>query len=135
MYTYYMLCVFIHLCILYMLCFVYLLYITNDMYCMLCVIYHILCLHLFYSILIYYTGRVCIPIDPKAAEEFDPFSVPTLRVLCEEVCVYIVYVYVYDVYSVRYTLMYMKVDECVYCICLIFILLNLYICASVYIGR
>jgi len=31
------------------------------------------------------TGRVCIPIDPALADEFDPFSVPTLRVLCEQV--------------------------------------------------
>ena len=31
------------------------------------------------------TGRICVPIDPKLADDFDPFSVPTLRVLCEEV--------------------------------------------------
>lgn len=32
------------------------------------------------------TGRVCVPIDPREADSFDPFTVPTLRVLCEEVC-------------------------------------------------
>lgn len=31
------------------------------------------------------TGRVCIPIDPKTAEDFDPFAVPTVRSLCNEV--------------------------------------------------
>lgn len=31
------------------------------------------------------TGRVCIPIDPKEAEKFNPFTVPTVRTLCEEV--------------------------------------------------
>jgi DNA primase small subunit len=31
------------------------------------------------------TGRVCIPIDPAHADDFDPFQVPTLRVLCEQV--------------------------------------------------
>ncbi len=31
------------------------------------------------------TGRVCVPIDPKVADDFDPFSVPTVRMLCEEV--------------------------------------------------
>lgn len=31
------------------------------------------------------TGRVCVPIDPLRAEEFDPFSVPTVRTLCAEV--------------------------------------------------
>lgn len=31
------------------------------------------------------TGRVCIPIDPKFADTFDPFSVPTVRTLCEEI--------------------------------------------------
>ena len=71
-------------------------------------VYYIIwtCIH--YTTILYLTGRVCIPIDPKAAEEFDPFSVPTLRVLCEEVRVYIVY----DVYDV-------------YCIC---------ICGSMYMG-
>jgi DNA primase small subunit len=31
------------------------------------------------------TGRVCVPIDPSYAENFDPFSVPTVRTLCAEV--------------------------------------------------
>ena len=31
------------------------------------------------------TGRVCVPIDPFYADKFDPFSVPTVRTLCEEV--------------------------------------------------
>lgn len=31
------------------------------------------------------TGRVCVPIDPSRAEDFDPFSVPTVRTLCAEV--------------------------------------------------
>jgi DNA primase small subunit len=31
------------------------------------------------------TGRVCIPIDPKLADSFDPFSVPTVRSLCDEI--------------------------------------------------
>jgi DNA primase small subunit len=31
------------------------------------------------------TGRVCIPIDPLHAEEFNPFTVPTVRMLCEEI--------------------------------------------------
>ena len=31
------------------------------------------------------TGRVCVPIDPTKAEDFDPFSVPTVRTLCAEV--------------------------------------------------
>jgi len=34
------------------------------------------------------TGRVCIPIDPSLADDFDPFKVPTLRVLCEQVDAY-----------------------------------------------
>ncbi len=25
------------------------------------------------------TGRVCIPIDPRDAENFDPFQVPTIK--------------------------------------------------------
>jgi DNA primase small subunit len=33
------------------------------------------------------TGRVCVPIDPTIADSFDPFAVPTLRVLCEEVAI------------------------------------------------
>lgn len=31
------------------------------------------------------TGRVCVPIDPGRAEDFDPFTVPTVRTLCAEV--------------------------------------------------
>ncbi len=31
------------------------------------------------------TGRVCVPIDPEFADDFDPFSVPTVRSLCEQV--------------------------------------------------
>lgn len=31
------------------------------------------------------TGRVCIPIDPILAHQFDPFTVPTVRSLCEQV--------------------------------------------------
>ena len=31
------------------------------------------------------TGRVCIPIDPNNADSFNPFSVPTVRTLCNEV--------------------------------------------------
>ena len=31
------------------------------------------------------TGRVCVPIDPLKADEFDPFTVPTVRTLCQEV--------------------------------------------------
>ena len=31
------------------------------------------------------TGRVCVPIDPAAADEFDPFVVPTVRSLCAEI--------------------------------------------------
>jgi DNA primase small subunit len=31
------------------------------------------------------TGRVCVPIDPSAAEEFNPFEVPTLGKLCSQV--------------------------------------------------
>lgn len=31
------------------------------------------------------TGRVCVPIDPADADNFDPFSVPTVRSLCAEV--------------------------------------------------
>ena len=30
-------------------------------------------------------GRVCIPIDPSKAEQFDPFSVPTLQQLVDEI--------------------------------------------------
>lgn len=31
------------------------------------------------------TGRVCIPIDPALADQFDPFAVPTVRSLCDQV--------------------------------------------------
>lgn len=31
------------------------------------------------------TGRVCIPIDAREAEQFNPFSVPTVRSLCSEI--------------------------------------------------
>lgn len=31
------------------------------------------------------TGRVCVPIDPSEADKFDPFSVPTVRALCNQV--------------------------------------------------
>ena len=31
------------------------------------------------------TGRVCVPLDPEMARDFDPSSVPTLRVCAEEV--------------------------------------------------
>lgn len=31
------------------------------------------------------TGRVCVPIDPSKADEFDPFDVPTVRTLCAEI--------------------------------------------------
>jgi len=31
------------------------------------------------------TGRVCVPIDPKDVDSFDPFTVPTISELCHEV--------------------------------------------------
>lgn len=31
------------------------------------------------------TGRVCVPIDPAKAEDFNPFEVPTLRHICDQV--------------------------------------------------
>jgi len=31
------------------------------------------------------TGRVCIPMDPAAADDFDPITVPTVRTLCDEI--------------------------------------------------
>ena len=31
------------------------------------------------------TGRVCIPIDPLKADDFDPFTVPTVRTLCAQI--------------------------------------------------
>lgn len=31
------------------------------------------------------TGRVCVPIDAEKAEDFDPFSVPTVAELLEEI--------------------------------------------------
>ena len=34
------------------------------------------------------TGRVCIPIDPNRADDFDPFAVPTLRQLCSQIDAY-----------------------------------------------
>lgn len=34
------------------------------------------------------TGRVCVPIDPFDADKFDPFSVPTVRALCNQVDAY-----------------------------------------------
>lgn len=34
------------------------------------------------------TGRVCVPIDPRKAEEFDPLSVPTVMNLLEEIDAY-----------------------------------------------
>ena len=36
-----------------------------------------------YSLL--FIGRVCVPIDPSIADDFDPFTVPTLRSLMDEV--------------------------------------------------
>ena len=73
----------------------YVFYIVLSMYVY---ISHVYIVYVFICyIQCYIAGRVCIPIDPKAAEEFDPFSVPTLRVLCEEVsyayvmCVYLMY--------------------------------------------
>lgn len=34
------------------------------------------------------TGRLCLPIDPTNADSFDPFAVPTVRQLCEEIDAY-----------------------------------------------
>jgi DNA primase small subunit len=34
------------------------------------------------------TGRLCTPIDPSDADSFDPFAVPTVRMLCEEINAY-----------------------------------------------
>ena len=34
------------------------------------------------------TGRVCVPINPTDADDFNPFEVPTVRQLCEEVDAY-----------------------------------------------
>ena len=34
------------------------------------------------------TGRVCLPIDPIYADDFDPFTVPTLRQLCAQIDTY-----------------------------------------------
>jgi len=31
------------------------------------------------------TGRVCVPIDVKKVDEFDPFAVPTISTLCNEI--------------------------------------------------
>ena len=30
------------------------------------------------------TGRVCVPIDTRAVDRFDPFAVPTVKQICEE---------------------------------------------------
>ncbi|KPM06674.1 DNA primase small subunit-like protein [Sarcoptes scabiei] len=30
------------------------------------------------------TGKICVPIDFKQIDKFDPFKVPTLKILCEE---------------------------------------------------
>lgn len=35
------------------------------------------------------TGRVCVPIDPANADDFDPFAVPTVRSLCAEVGIFL----------------------------------------------
>lgn len=35
------------------------------------------------------TGRVCVPIDPTKADDFDPFTVPTVRSLCAEVRLFV----------------------------------------------
>lgn len=34
------------------------------------------------------TGRICVPIDPRKAEEFDPLSVPTVMELLAEIDTY-----------------------------------------------
>lgn len=34
------------------------------------------------------TGRVCVPIDPDRCDEFDPFVVPTLTSLIDELNAY-----------------------------------------------
>lgn len=34
------------------------------------------------------TGRVCVPIDPASADQFNPFSVPTVRSLCAQIDAY-----------------------------------------------
>ena len=34
------------------------------------------------------TGRVCVPIDPTEAEKFNPFTVPTVRALCNQIDAY-----------------------------------------------
>ena len=31
------------------------------------------------------TGRVCVPIDPRKAEDFDPLAVPTVTALLREI--------------------------------------------------
>ncbi len=30
------------------------------------------------------TGKICVPIDPKTCDKFDPFTSPTLAQLCGE---------------------------------------------------
>jgi len=34
------------------------------------------------------TGRVCVPIDPAAVDDFDPFRVPTLKALAAQIDAY-----------------------------------------------
>merc|ERR1711871_1014766 len=34
------------------------------------------------------TGRVCVPINPADANDFNPFAVPTLRQLCAQIDAY-----------------------------------------------
>jgi DNA primase small subunit len=34
---------------------------------------------------VWFSGRVCVPIDPNNCDEFDPLAVPTLSQLIEEI--------------------------------------------------